>query len=1494
MNKFYNSKIYQLIFNNKYILLLIMLLLGMSLVLYKSYIFGGRLFLFEDFGSDTVRVSLPTYLYYFDWFKNGMPLWSDKMGIGTSILSHGDIIFDPFTYILFLFGRNSIIYMFIYLVITKIILAGMFFWLFLGKYKLSFYAKIIGSLAYAFGGYMIVTGQNYVFSTIYVYLPLILLGFEIWLQSKKKWLLVTMLTLTALYFFYFFYMTVIFLGIYAVFRYFIAYSFRLKHFIVYTSYLIGYCLLSLGLSAFFWLPSLILTLSNLRIGSFVPVFNNMFAPDLKIVATALGRFFGYDVFGNTKLYLGYNGDYFQLALFCGVITLLIATQIFTEENKRKKLMYCIFSIVLLALLFIPFFPYVFNGFSDFTFRWTYVLHFSFALFLAIAIDRVFAKLRINFKILFVTIAVWLLISLFVVFIVSITTIKGIIPFDHINFNDHEFKNTIIKNLSLFYIDYVFIIAYISLIILFFRTRYKNIIKIILLIFICIDLLWFPQDLINNRLTTAPDPVRYRLGYFDYTNDAVNYLNSYDKSIYRIDKSYDSVISEYGHTPSNNDALAQGYRGLKSYNANNQPNYIRFLINSGIFVRYLAAPIPVGTKPDNIKYIDFHYINGVGDRYLLQSFLGVKYYLTKSDDTTKLPTYYHYQTNIDNINIYKNEFYLPFGFTFDSFITQDEFMQLDNSMKDLALLSFAVVDHPNELSGILNKNNAKILSNIKTQKDISDLIKIRRADVLKIQHYKDDNIKGSINVSRNKILILTIPYDQGWEVFVDNNKVVPIRINNGLIGVKLTSGSHNIVLKYFPPKMLLGIAISFFTLFLLILINKNIIINTLLKTKKQLISFKNQKIKSGYRALIKFTFNMIILIKKQFRKNFKKSVFYTSTLFGLLLFILGGLVTRGYSFYNLFSPDKKDYFMDFFNVLRSLFNGPYTYGSIYPPFPLLINKILLRLIPFDIVEKGAHAIRASQSGQIVLLFYTLVTLLIFFALIMEVKKGLKIEKYLFIFVMLLSAPFLFVFERANIIFVALFFSIIFVFFKDSRNRFVREFALVSLAISGAIKIYPLLFGLLLIKEKRYRDVIKVFIYSVSLFILPFFALGGLGQAPLLIRNILITSNYATEWGLGESINIQNLIRILFGFINDFGQTPILIGRFISLFILGLGLVSAFFLRSKWKTVALLTLIMILVPVISYEYVLIFMIIPLIMFLDSKNNGKPLDNFYLACFILLFLPLTLDKVDVINKGFEHVALPLTYGVLIQSITLFIMAIFLIKEGLMEDKLKFSREFISSVIFKIYSSRHKGFRGRLITSFKIFLTLLVALLLLGDSIFSAIYNDFKETNHSNPFVVKGREFEKPPYIYSIEPYYLHLADKVVVKGFNFKLKHNKHIKFMSSYGEVVPLSWTDSKFIFPIPLSWKPGKVKIWTEKPAIYKGKNIISNNVEITVVDRLGKFNNDDIRYFGQIKYLGSDAREINNFANYKLREYKFSRWIPSKFFQIYADIVELREWLAKL
>lgn len=72
---------------------------------------------------------------------------------------------------------------------------------------------------------------------------------------------------------------------------------------------------------------------------------------------------------------------------------------------------------------------------------------------------------------------------------------------------------------------------------------------------------------------------------------------------------------------------------------------------------------------------------------------------------------------------------------------------------------------------------------------------------------NDEIRGDIEVSDNKILCLSIPYDQGWTAYVDGKETDLVKCNIMYTGLKLQAGYHNIVLKYNSKNLNIGIVIS---------------------------------------------------------------------------------------------------------------------------------------------------------------------------------------------------------------------------------------------------------------------------------------------------------------------------------------------------------------------------------------------------------------------------------------------------------------------------------------------------------------------------------------------------------------------------------------------------------------------------------------------------------------------------------------------------------------
>jgi len=63
-------------------------------------------------------------------------------------------------------------------------------------------------------------------------------------------------------------------------------------------------------------------------------------------------------------------------------------------------------------------------------------------------------------------------------------------------------------------------------------------------------------------------------------------------------------------------------------------------------------------------------------------------------------------------------------------------------------------------------------------------------------YSDTHLKGSVNVpAGDTVMFTSIPYDEGWQVFVDGERVDIYEVCDSLIAFDITEGEHTIEMKY---------------------------------------------------------------------------------------------------------------------------------------------------------------------------------------------------------------------------------------------------------------------------------------------------------------------------------------------------------------------------------------------------------------------------------------------------------------------------------------------------------------------------------------------------------------------------------------------------------------------------------------------------------------------------------------------------------------------------
>lgn len=79
--------------------------------------------------------------------------------------------------------------------------------------------------------------------------------------------------------------------------------------------------------------------------------------------------------------------------------------------------------------------------------------------------------------------------------------------------------------------------------------------------------------------------------------------------------------------------------------------------------------------------------------------------------------------------------------------------------------------------------------------------------LEIEHFEEHHLKGTITADEDGVMFTSISWEPGWTIYVDGEKVEPVKLVDALIGVPLTEGTHTIEMKFFPAGMKLGIIVS---------------------------------------------------------------------------------------------------------------------------------------------------------------------------------------------------------------------------------------------------------------------------------------------------------------------------------------------------------------------------------------------------------------------------------------------------------------------------------------------------------------------------------------------------------------------------------------------------------------------------------------------------------------------------------------------------------------
>ncbi len=104
-----------------------------------------------------------------------------------------------------------------------------------------------------------------------------------------------------------------------------------------------------------------------------------------------------------------------------------------------------------------------------------------------------------------------------------------------------------------------------------------------------------------------------------------------------------------------------------------------------------------------------------------------------------------------------------------------------------------------------------------QNEFIDAIGQLNAEGLVVDSYNETEINAHISVQEDGILFTSIPYEEGWTVYVDGHAVTAEAYAGAFLSVSLTAGEHTVNMRYSPAGLTEGAIISLASLLILLII-----------------------------------------------------------------------------------------------------------------------------------------------------------------------------------------------------------------------------------------------------------------------------------------------------------------------------------------------------------------------------------------------------------------------------------------------------------------------------------------------------------------------------------------------------------------------------------------------------------------------------------------------------------------------------------------------------
>lgn len=814
----------------------------LTVFLFFSYflIFNHQIFIFEgDILTENVRMLLQGW----DRVHAGtLPFWNWANFLGANYFTSGlfYVLGSPFSWILMLLPiREWIIPGMLIMNILKTMMGAFFTYEWLKKALNHKTGAFVGSMILPFCGFVLTNYNNDVMAAAIFFLPLCLWCVERFLQDNRCWGVSFTIALIGITNFYFLYLFLPFICFYALMRFVALEEFEWKRCLARGSKFVGLCLLGVGMCAFILIPCFFMLINNPRSSEMPELLSTISRYDLYRFLTGFINPINdwrtnNNYYISTSLYggIGHSGG---MAMYSFMIFIFLFPLLFTLKNTREKwslaALYGTYGVFVLFKVFYV----LFN--QNLETRWMIVIVFLNVFLCAFVVSK---KDEIK---------PWAIILSALGNLLFIAAALLISRHYALYFDSWGWlmirRNAVLSALL--------IVGYF---ILFFFIKKKSAFQFGLALLLVFEVAYSYGNIFYNDGWSLDPMTQEELdGYGLFDTEVTDWIKEYDDGFYRID--FSSVAELH-----DNDAYQKDFHSfygyLSTYNYNQEefvnqrykyPNKWIFIQQKGkwmnknqlsckYFVRYKKDTMAI---PYGFELI--HTINGT-EIYENQYFIPVAYAAKSVLDEESWNSYSvlmqdrllldHvvmdtevqsiYSDKIDNLvlldekeagnlvidiqNYDSGVIVLEFDeFTTVGYELRDEnwdILDYDFITTDIRYTTLPVTREAKTITCTVNVPVKIYYDDLSWYKDwVNEVTENAITDVI----WDDNSISGTFDLTSDEMIVTSVPYDAGWQLFVDGERKETRKVNQGFIGFELEAGKHFVELSFVPYGLKAGAMVS---------------------------------------------------------------------------------------------------------------------------------------------------------------------------------------------------------------------------------------------------------------------------------------------------------------------------------------------------------------------------------------------------------------------------------------------------------------------------------------------------------------------------------------------------------------------------------------------------------------------------------------------------------------------------------------------------------------